>query len=129
MTGFASKTNRQTKQDIKSKHLVEVIAAVAVAGVFALSAFAGEDENNQAALQAKAKVAKADAEQTALTKVPKGTLKEGELEMEKSKLIWSLGFATPGSQDTIEVNVDAISGRVFNKEWEPLQSRPVKRTQ
>lgn len=103
---------------MKSKHIVGMMAAVTIAAVFASSVFASEDENNQATLQAKAKVSKADAEQMALAKVPNGTLKEGELEMEKGKLIWSFGFATPGSHDTTEVNVDAIAGRVVSVEWE-----------
>jgi uncharacterized membrane protein YkoI len=118
MTGSASETYNQTEQNMKSKHIVGTMAAVAVAAVFASSAFAGENENDQATLQAKAKVSKADAEQMALAKVPKGTLREGELEMEKGKLIWSFGFATPASQDTTEVNVDAIAGRVVSMEWE-----------
>ncbi|MBU6409300.1 MAG: PepSY domain-containing protein [Verrucomicrobia bacterium] len=103
---------------MKSKHIVGMVAVAAIATVFASSAFAGENENDQSALQARAKVSKADAEQTALTKAPNGTLKEGELEMEKGILIWSFGFATPGSQDTTEVNVDAVSGRVVSMEWE-----------
>ena len=103
---------------MKSKRIIGMMAALAIAVGFASSAFAGEDESNQATLQAKAKVSKADAEQMALAKVPNGTLKEGELEMEKGKLIWSFGFATPGSHDTTEVNVDAIAGRVVSVEWE-----------
>jgi uncharacterized membrane protein YkoI len=103
---------------MKSKQVVGMMATMAVGAILALPLFASDDEGGQAVLQAKAKVSKADAEHMALAKVPNGTLKEGELEMEKGKLIWSFDFTTPGSQDTTEVNVDAIAGHVVSMEWE-----------
>ena len=114
---------KQKRHNMKSKHIVGMMAVVTIAAVFAASAFAGENENNQAennqaTLQARARVSKADAEQVALAKVPNGTLKEGELEMEKGKLIWSFAFSTPDSKDITEVNVDAVTGRAVNMEWE-----------
>jgi hypothetical protein len=75
-------------------------------------------EHEQAKLMAEAKVSKDAAEQTALTRVPNGTLKEAELEKEKGKLIWSFGFTTPDTENIIEVNVDAINGDVVNVETE-----------
>jgi len=72
------------------------------------------DKEEQANLEAQAKVTKADAERIALGKVPGGTVKEGELEKEKGKLIWSFDIATPGTQDITEVAVDAISGNVVS---------------
>jgi hypothetical protein len=71
-----------------------------------------------AGLQAQAKISQADAQQTALAKVPNGTVKDGELEKEGGKLIWSFDIATPGSQDITEVAVDAISGAVVSVEKE-----------
>jgi hypothetical protein len=75
-------------------------------------------EKSQAEMQAKAKISKATAEQTALAKVPNGTVKEGELEMEHGKLIWSFDIATSDSPDIKEVAVDAISGNVISVETE-----------
>ena len=53
---------------------------------------------------------------TALAKAPGGTVKEGELEKEKGKLIWSFDIATPDTRDITEVNVDAITGQVVSVE-------------
>src|SRR6267142_3674092 len=74
--------------------------------------------HNKAKLEAEAKVSKADAEKIALGKVPGGTIKEGELEKEKGKLIWSFDIATPGTSDITEVQVDAITGEVISVEKE-----------
>src|SRR5262249_15617320 len=70
------------------------------------------EETREAKLQAEAKVSKADAEKTALARVPGGTIKEGELEKEHGKLIWSFDIATPGTTDIKEVQVDAITGAI-----------------
>jgi len=79
---------------------------------------AGCKTENESALQQRAKVSKADAQATALTKVPNGTVKEGELEKEHGKLIWSFEINTPDTKDITEVNVDAITGEVVNIEHE-----------
>jgi uncharacterized membrane protein YkoI len=70
-------------------------------------------EAKAAKLEAQAKITKAEARQTALDKVPNGTVKEAELEKEKGKLIWSFDIATPGTQDITEVHVDATTGAVI----------------
>lgn len=69
-------------------------------------------------LEAKAKVSKADAQKTALAKVPNGKVVDSELEEEKGKLIWSFDLATPGTKDIIEVHVDAITGEIVTVEKE-----------
>ena len=76
-----------------------------------------ENDGNQkqAKLMAQAKVSKEVAQQAALAKVPNGTVKEGELEKEKGKLIWSFTFTIPDSKDIKEVNVDAITGDVVGE--------------
>ena len=76
------------------------------------------NQPNAAQLAAQAKIPRADAEKTALAKVPGGTIKEGELEMEKGKLIWSFDISIPGSKDIKEVAVDAITGGVIAVETE-----------
>ena len=75
-------------------------------------------EAKQAKLMAEAKVSRADAEKTALAKAPNGTIKEGELEKENGKLVWSFDITTPDTKDITEVNVDAITGEVVSVEKE-----------
>lgn len=70
------------------------------------------------ATASSAKIARADAERTALAKAPGGVIKEGELEKEKGKLIWSFDIAMPGSKDILEVHVDANTGEVIGTETE-----------
>jgi uncharacterized membrane protein YkoI len=79
-------------------------------------------EAKQAKLMADAKITRADAEKIALGKVPAGTIKEGELEKEKGKLIWSFDLTTPDSKDITEVAVDAITGDVVSVEKESAES-------
>ncbi len=79
-------------------------------------------EAQQAKLMAQAKVSKADAEKIALAKVPNGTLKEGEIEKEHGKLVWSFDLTTPDTKDITEVNVDAMTGNVIAVEKESAES-------
>jgi hypothetical protein len=76
------------------------------------------EKESEAKLQAQARVTRSDAERIALAKVPGGTVKEGELEKEKGKLIWSFDIATPGSRNITEVAVDAVTGDVLSIEKE-----------
>jgi uncharacterized membrane protein YkoI len=79
-------------------------------------------------LQAQAKVSRADAEKTALAKVPGGSIKEGELEKENGKLIWSFDIATPGTKDVTEVQVDAVTGELVSVAKEtPAQQEAEKK--
>jgi uncharacterized membrane protein YkoI len=81
-----------------------------------------------AQLEAQAKITKAEAEKIALAKVPGGTIKEGEIEKEKGKVIWSFDIATPGTKDITEVNVDAMTGVVvdISKETAAAQAKEEK---
>lgn len=72
------------------------------------------EKASAAKLEAQAKITKAEAEKIALGKVPGGTIKEGEVEKEKGKLIWSFDIATPGTKDITEVHVDAMTGAVVD---------------
>jgi hypothetical protein len=73
-----------------------------------------EKEGSNAKLEAQAKISKAEAEKIALDKVPGGTIKEGDIEKEKGKLLWSFDIATPGTKDITEVQVDAMTGQVLD---------------
>ena len=77
-----------------------------------------EDAAEQAKLETQAKITRADAEKTALTRVPNGTIKESELEKEHGKLIWSLDIAAPDTKNITEVGVDAINGEIVSVETE-----------
>jgi hypothetical protein len=106
-----------SKQTIMKLH--RIIVLWAATGIIATSLLGcATEEKREAKLQAEAKVSRADAEKTALAKVPGGTIKEGELEKEKGKLIWSFDISAPGSSDIKEVHVDAISGGVISIETE-----------
>lgn len=69
-------------------------------------------------LAARARIPRAQAEQTALAAVPGGKITEGELEREHGKLIWSFDIATAGSKDITEIQVDAVTGRIVARETE-----------
>lgn len=71
-------------------------------------------EGNNAKLEAQAKISKAEAQKFALEKVPGGTIKEGDIEKEKGKLLWSFDITTPDSKDITEVQVDALTGAVLD---------------
>ena len=105
-----------------------IIAGLLAAAIVVVGAVGCATENQeQAELQAQAKISKEQAQQTALAKAPGGTVKEAELEKEKGKLIWSFDIATPGSKDITEVGVDAITGEVVSVENEtPEQQKKEK---
>ena len=77
-----------------------------------------EDSAQQARLETQAKITRADAEKTALTRIANGTIKESELEKEHGKLIWSFDIATPDTKNITEVAVDAINGEIVSVETE-----------
>ncbi|MEP6604250.1 MAG: PepSY domain-containing protein [Spartobacteria bacterium] len=85
-----------------------VCGAAAVAVATAMPAFAETD----AQLMKEAKITKAQAEQTALAKVPNGKISSEEIERESGKLIWSFDIAKAGTKDITEVQVDAITGAI-----------------
>ena len=108
--------------------LNQMIYSVAVVATLVLSlAGCATEEQREAKLQAEAKVSRVDAERTALAKVPGGTIKEGELEKEKGKLIWSFDISTSGSTDIKEVQVDAITGQIVSIETETANSEAKER--
>jgi uncharacterized membrane protein YkoI len=111
---------------MKKSILHSLIAILAIGALTGCVCAKGEKHHNkeakQAKLMAQAKVSKDDAGKTALAKVPNGTIKEGELEKEKGKLIWSFDITTPDTKDITEVNVDAITGDVVSVEKEAAES-------
>lgn len=102
---------------MKTKMIAGLIASSVIAAAVLIGCTTEKSES-QTALMAQAKVSKETAQQTALAKVPSGTVKAAELEKENGKLQWSFELNTPGTKDITEVNVDAISGDVVNIEHE-----------
>jgi uncharacterized membrane protein YkoI len=105
----------QNSSSMKAKHSLHSLAIGALLAL-ALTGCATH-EQTEAELSSQAKISRADAERTALMKVPGGSVKEGELEREHGKLIWSFDIASAGSGVT-EVHVDAITGAVVSVEHE-----------
>ena len=66
----------------------------------------------------QAKISREQAQQTALARVPGGSVKDAELEKEKGLLIWSFDIATPDSKNITEIAVNAITGGVVSLEHE-----------
>ncbi len=100
---------------MKNKSLLSTLLALGVlAGLTACETGHKHAHESQEQLMSQAKVSKEQAQQTALAKVPNGTIKDAELEKEKGKLQWSFDVATPDSKDITEVNVDAITGEVIS---------------
>ena len=110
--------------------LIAVVASVALTGCIEVKCCRcgcekkehHHKEAKQAKLMAEAKVSRADAEKTALAKVPNGTVKEAEIEKEHGKLVWSFDLTTPDTKDITEVNVDAMTGDVVSVEKESAES-------
>jgi hypothetical protein len=97
---------------MKIKMIVcSALAASLLAGCVCEKSERGEAKESK--LMAQAKVSKETAQASALAKVPGGTVKDGELEKEKGKLIWSFDITIPGSTDIKEVAVDAMTGDVI----------------
>jgi uncharacterized membrane protein YkoI len=108
--------------------LKSLLCAVLAAGFLtACETEKNEKHETEAQLQAEAKISRAEAEKIALTKAPDGTIKEGELEREHGKLIWSFDIARPGTANITEVGVDAITGKIVSTEQEtPAQQAKEK---
>jgi hypothetical protein len=123
--GEARGKNQLQNMRTKIVSLCAVLGAITLAGGLASCA---TDAQKEAKLQAEARVSRAEAEKIALTKVPGGAVKEGEIEKEKGKLIWSFDIATPGTTDITEVQVDALNGEVvaIEKESPAQQAREKK---
>ena len=94
---------------MKINTLVRTCAVTLLAGAISFSVIAKDHKK----LEAEAKITKAEAEKIALEKVPGGKIKEGEIEEENGKLIWSFDIKTKGSKNVTEVNIDANTGEVI----------------
>ncbi len=115
--GGTSAKNQTEINAMKSTNLITTIVALVATAVLGLTSATAKDKGDPKLL-AKAKISKAVAEKTALTKAPDGTVKDAELEEENGKLVWSFDIARPGTKDITEVQVDAITGKIVTVDVE-----------
>lgn len=112
------KVKKKLNETMNIMRIKTTIGLLLVAGILTVVGSGCATHKSQAELQAKAKISQAEAQQTALAKVPGGTVKESELEMEHGKLVWSFDIATPGTKDITEILVDAVTGQIAGVEHE-----------
>ena len=110
----SNNTNMKIKHIICSAVTISLLAAGLTACVTEKEEANEGKEGKANKLEAQAKITKAEAQKIALDRVPGGTIKEGDIEKEKGKLIWSFDIATPGTKDITEVQVDAMTGQVLD---------------
>ncbi|MEY2536813.1 MAG: hypothetical protein QOG67_553 [Verrucomicrobiota bacterium] len=96
------------------KSLLGSLAVLTVIGVSG-AALAAPSETE---LMKEANISKAQAEKTALAKVPNGAIQSGELEREHGKLIWSFDIGTNSASSITEVQVDAKDGKIVSVKTE-----------
>ncbi len=104
-----------------SLHRVTLASLISLAALSAASAQQAPSEKaaqHAAALRAQARVTEAAARATALKDVPGGTIKEGGLEREGGKLIYSFDIKVAGRKGIEEVQVDASTGKIVSREHE-----------
>ena len=90
-----------------------IINGIRVAALVAVSSTSRAAEPSQAELLAQANLSKFTAQTLALAEVPHGVVKDGELEMENGKLLWSFDLTIPNSKNIKEVAVDAKTGEII----------------
>jgi uncharacterized membrane protein YkoI len=93
-----------------------VLALAALSSLALTQAFAGEP--SQAALISQAKVSKAAAARTALSRVPGAQVKSAEIEREHGRLIWSFDLAQAGKTGVTEIQVSANTGKIVSEQHE-----------
>ena len=98
---------------MKIKNVITSVLTVGLLAVWLATPASAGDGPKQ-----KPKISKAEAQKTALAKVPGGKIKDSELEEEDGKLIWTFDIATKGTKDITEVHVDAMTGEVIKVENE-----------
>lgn len=104
-------------RNMKIKHIIcSAVTISLLAGGFTACETEKEEarEGKAAKLEAQAKITRSEAQKIALERVPGGTIKEGDIEKEKGRLLWSFDIVTPGTKDITEVQVDANTGQVLD---------------
>ncbi|MHB8483208.1 MAG: PepSY domain-containing protein [Nitrospiria bacterium] len=101
---------------ITKRNMAFIAAMVFAGGLSTSMLLAGEE--SQDALMAQTKITQAEAEKTALARVPGGIINSAELEKENGKLIWSFDISMSTSGNIMEVQVDARTGKIVSTQTE-----------
>jgi uncharacterized membrane protein YkoI len=101
---------------MKTKNIIKSLLMLAIAAVLSLGsgrAYAADTAaaSDPAALEAKAKVSKADALKTALAKVP-GTVNNSGIVQKNGAILWTFDIAPTGGKGVTVVSVDATTGKI-----------------
>jgi uncharacterized membrane protein YkoI len=112
---------------MKIKHCITSLIAVAFMGGLSTFTLRAAQET-QAELKAQAKITQAEAEKTALTRVPEGKIKAAELEKEHGKLIWSFDISMSKSKNITEIQVDAKTGKIVSTRVETPKDQAAEAT-
>jgi len=107
--------------EVRMKRMGMVSLTLGIVLGFAVAVFAAQPSQDE--LMKQAKITKAQAEQIALAKVPRGTVKSAEIEKEKGHLVWSFDIARPGARDITEILVDAKTGEIISTQNETPQDQ------
>jgi uncharacterized membrane protein YkoI len=100
-------------------HMIPLAAiALAAAGAGAQAPRHHKKTETQVELQKEAKMTMADARAMALREVPNSTIKDGEIEREGGKLIYSFDMKVAGKTGIDEVNIDAVTGKLVSHQHE-----------
>jgi hypothetical protein len=102
--------------EVRMKRMGMVSLTLGIVLGFAVAAFAAQPSQDE--LMKQAKITKAQAEQIALAKVSRGTVKSAEIEKEKGHLVWSFDIARPGTRDITEILVEAKTGKIISIQTE-----------
>lgn len=101
------------KTDTKRSRSISIPTVLTATGIAAVLMFTGCATNKQ-----PPKVSREQAEAVAQTESKGGRIVSAELEREHGRLIWSFDITIPNSKDIREIQVDANSGDVVNREIE-----------
>ena len=100
---------------MKTKNIIKsllILAAAALLGLgFGKTYAADTTANDPVALEAKAKVSKADALKTALAKVP-GTVNNSGIVQKNGAILWTFDITPTGGKGVTVVSVDATTGKI-----------------
>jgi uncharacterized membrane protein YkoI len=65
-------------------------------------------------LNATPSVSRAEAESIAIARVAGGIILDGDVEMDRGRLVWSFDIAMPGTRDRTEMQIDATDGEIIS---------------
>ena len=95
---------------MKHKDFFRSVIFIVALSAFGISSGVASDKKEA---KPSNKITKGRAEQIALTKVPRGSIRSAELGTARGHRFWSVYIAKPGSKNAKEIRVDATSGQIL----------------